>query len=29
MVVPEALPPELGDIVILEAPAPAGGVLGV
>ena len=29
MVVPEALPPELGDIAILEAPAPAGGVLGV
>lgn len=29
MVVPEALPPELGDIAILEAPAPSGGVLGV
>jgi hypothetical protein len=29
MVVPEALPPELGDLAILEAPAPAGGVLGV
>jgi hypothetical protein len=29
MVVPEALPRELGDLEILEAPAPAGGVLGV
>jgi hypothetical protein len=27
MVVAEALPPELGDVVILEAPAPAGGVV--
>jgi hypothetical protein len=29
MVLPEALPPELGDVAILEAPAPAGGMLGV
>jgi hypothetical protein len=29
MVVPEALPPELGNLEMLEAPVPSGGVIGV